>query len=83
MRPEFKVMLAMSKFELPINYEFLLMDHNKRHKFTINISGDTDAEIIDNANKLRRELFKLYSRETGVRIADKVTFQSGEELPRT
>jgi hypothetical protein len=73
----------MSKLELPINFEFLLVDPNKRHKFTINISGDTDAEIIDNANKLRIELFKLYSKENGFRIADKVTFQSGEELPRT
>jgi len=27
-RPEFKVMLAMSKLELPISHEFLLMDHN-------------------------------------------------------
>ena len=67
-------MLAMSKFELPINYEFLLIDHNKRHKFAINISGDTAAEIIDNANKLRIELFKLYSKENGVRIADKSHF---------
>ncbi len=76
-------MLAMSKLELPINFEFLLMDQNKRHKFTINISGDTDAEIIDNANNLRMELFKLYSKENAVRIADKVTYQSGKELPRT
>ena len=47
------------------------------------ILGDTDAEIIDNANKLRIELFRFYSKENGVRIVDKVTFQSGEELPRT
>jgi hypothetical protein len=76
-------MLAMSKLELPINFEFLLVDHNKKHKFTINISGDTYAEIIDNANKLRIDLIKLYSKENVIRIADKVTFQSGEELPRT
>jgi hypothetical protein len=73
----------MSKLELPINFEFLLVDHNKKHKFTINISGDTDAEIIDNANKLRIDLIKLYSKENVIRIADKVTFQSGEELLRT
>lgn len=73
----------MSNLELPINFEFLLVDHNKKHKFTINISGDTVTEIVDNANKLRMELFKLYSKQNGVRIADKVTFQSGEELPRT
>jgi hypothetical protein len=28
-------------------------------------------------------LFRLYSKENGARIADKLTFQSGEELPRT
>ena len=76
-------MLAMSKLELLINYEFILVDHNKKHKFTITITGDTLAEIIDNANKLRRELFQLYSKDNCVRITDKVTFQSGEELPRT
>jgi hypothetical protein len=76
-------MLAMSKLELPINFEFLLVDQNKKHKFTINISGDTNAEIIDNANKLRIDLIKLYSKENVIRIAGKVTFQSGEELPRT
>ena len=76
-------MSAMSKRELPINYEFLLVDHNKKHKFTININGETDAEIIDNANKLRIELFRFYSKENGVRIVDKVTFQSGKELPRS
>jgi hypothetical protein len=73
----------MSKLELLINYEFLLMDHNKKHKFTITITGDTFAEIIDDANKLRRELFQLYSKDNCIRITDKVTFQSGEELPRT
>jgi hypothetical protein len=47
-------MLAMSKLELLINYEFVLVDHDKRHDFPITITGDTIAEIIDNANKLRR-----------------------------
>ncbi len=76
-------MLAMSKLELLINYEFILVDYNKKHKFTINITGDSVADIVDNANKLRRELFQLYSKYNCVRITDKeVTFQSGEELPR-
>jgi hypothetical protein len=74
-------MLDMSKLELLINYEFILVDHNKKHKFTINITGDGVADIVDNANKLRRELFQLYSKDC-IRITDKVTFQSGEELPR-
>ena len=76
-------MLAMSKLELLINYEFILVDLNKKHKFTITITGDTLAEIIDNANKLRKELFQVYSKDSCVRITDKVTFPSGEELPRT
>jgi hypothetical protein len=45
--------------------------------------AETLTEIIDNANKVRMELFKLYNNDNGVRIVDKVTFQSGEELLRT
>jgi hypothetical protein len=44
------------------------MDHNKKHKFTITITGDTLADIIDDANKLRRELFQLYSKDNCIRI---------------
>jgi hypothetical protein len=70
----------MSNLQLPINYEFLLMDHNKKHKFTVSICGNTIEEIIDNANKLGRELFELYTKDYGVNITDKVTFQNGEEV---
>jgi hypothetical protein len=72
----------MSKYEVPINYEFKLLDQGKTHKYTINVMGDTFAEIKDNANKLRAELFELYSKDNGIKITDKVTFESGEEISR-
>ena len=72
----------MPKYEVPINYEFKLLDQGKTHKYTINITGDRFKEIKSNAYNLKAELFELYSKGSDVKITAKVTFQNGEEIPK-